>query len=346
MKICSGCRRHVRARESACPFCGEAQRSNGAVILGAVVLLGGACSDRPIDDTQSGSSTEAPASSSSSSDESSSGGSIAPTTTTAEPPTTSTGSTTTAGESSSSSSEGESTEVGGSFYGVPTDVGPSPFECDPYSQDCPRGEKCAPWISGDGTQFNALKCVPVVDDPALPGEPCVTEDKGSGLDDCAQGSVCQDLDDQNMGTCVAQCTGTPAEPVCPAEMACAQFNGGALDLCVPTCDPLMPECADGDLCLFNEIGDHFLCVVDISGEEGQVNDPCEFLNACDPGLVCVASASAKECDQAASGCCQAYCDTTLPDPDSQCAGQDQVCQPFFDMPPMGQEDIGVCTVPM
>lgn len=346
MKICSGCRRHVRARESACPFCGEAQRSNAAVILGAVVLLGGACSDRPIDDTQSGSSTEAPASSSSSSDESSSGGVITPTTTTAEPPATSTGSTTTAGESSSSSSEGESTEVGGSFYGVPTDVGPSPFECDPYSQDCPRGEKCAPWISGDGTQFNALKCVPVVDDPALPGEPCVTEAEGSGLDDCAKGSVCQDLDDQNMGTCVAQCTGTPAEPMCPPEMACAQFNGGALDVCVPTCDPLMPGCADGDVCVFNEIGDDFLCVIDISGAEGQVNDPCEFLNACDPGLICASPVNGEECDQDVFGCCLPYCDLSQPDPDSQCAGMDQVCQPFFDMPPMGQENIGVCAVSM
>lgn len=335
----------MRARESACPFCGEVQRSNAAVILGAVVLLGGACSDRPVDDTQSGSSTEAPASSSSSSDESSSGGFITPTTTTAEPPATSTGLTTTAGESSSSS-EGESTEVGGSFYGVPTDVGPSPFECDPYSQDCPRGQKCAPWISGDGSQFNALKCVPVVDDPALPGEPCVTEDKGSGLDDCAQGSVCQNLDDQNMGTCVAQCTGTPAEPMCPPEMACAQFNGGALDVCVPTCDPLMPDCADGDVCVFTEIGDDFLCVIDISGAEGQVNDPCDFLNACDPGLICTDPVSGKECDQDMFGCCLPYCDLSLPDPDSQCVGMDQVCQPFFEMPPMGQENIGVCAVPM
>jgi hypothetical protein len=314
-------------------------------MLGAAVLLGGACSDRPVDETQGGSSTEAPASSSG--EGSSSGGVETPTstTTTGELPATSTGLTTTAGESSSSS-EGESTEVGGSFYGVPTDVGPSPFECDPYSQDCPRDQKCAPWISGGGTQFDALKCVPVVDDPALPGEPCVSEGVASGLDDCARGSICRGLDDQDMGVCVAQCAGTPDMPVCAAETACAKFNGGVLDLCVPSCDPLMPSCADGEVCVFAEDSDAFICVNDFSGEEGQLNDACEFVNACDPGLMCVESVSAKECDQAAQGCCQPFCDTSLPDPDSQCAGQDQVCKPFFEVqPPMGLEDVGVCAVP-
>ena len=117
-----------------------------------------------------------------------------------------------------------------------------------------------------------------------------------------------------------------------------------MGLCLPGCDPLLQGCGDGDLCI-PDPGDpaRFICVLDASGDEGQVFDECEFVNACDPGLYCVAPALGAECPPEAPGCCLPFCDTTMP----SCPGAGQECLPWFEMDqaPPGFENVGLCGVP-
>ena len=109
------------------------------------------------------------------------------------------------------------------------------------------------------------------------------------------------------------------------------------------CNPLGQECADGDVCIPNN--DIFICAFDASGEEGQVFDPCEFVNACDVGLLCVNSSAATECDANAGGCCLPICD--LSDPNVACPGVGQECLSLYGegMAPPEYAKVGICVLP-
>jgi hypothetical protein len=234
--------------------------------------------------------------------------------------------------------------------GVPTTTAENPFiikpdggpiECDVFAQDCDPGQKCTAWAEGGGGAWNATKCVDITGDGA-PGEPCMTMGGGvTGIDDCGLGVMCWDISAENQGICVALCTGTEASPICPAKFYCA--ISGPLNLCLPTCDPLLQDCPNDELCI--PTSDKFICVLDASGEMGALNDPCEFANACDKGLVCLNTASASAaCQQAFQGCCQPFCNF----PDSPCPNPDQECLQWFDpmmeFPPE-YEHVGVCAIP-
>ncbi len=216
-------------------------------------------------------------------------------------------------------------------------------ECDVWTQNCPPGDKCTAWADLLGGAWNATKCVAVIGD-AAPGEPCTAPEGAlAGIDDCALGAMCWDVDEANHGTCIALCTGTPAAPQCPANSVC--FNHEPLNLCIPTCDPLLQDCPGDDLCLPGFIdGQNFTCVLDASGDLGKTNDPCEFANACAKGLMCLDSASASTaCDPGSTGCCQPFCKF----PGSPCPNPDQQCVQFFDpmdIPP-GYESVGICAIP-
>ena len=239
--------------------------------------------------------------------------------------------------------------------GVPTTTEENPFviepdgsitgsiKCDVFKQDCDPGKKCAAWAEGGGGAWNATKCVDITGDGA-PGEPCTTDGGGvSGMDTCGLGVMCWDVNIENEGVCVALCTGTLDNPMCPPKSRCALSGEAILNLCLPTCDPLLQDCPGDDLCI--PTGDTFICVLDASGEMGALNDPCEFPNACDKGLVCLNTASASAaCQQGSQGCCQPFCEY----PDSTCPNPDQQCLSWFDpmMPiPDGSEHIGVCAIP-
>ncbi|MCY1010225.1 hypothetical protein OV079_32590 [Nannocystis pusilla] len=88
----------------------------------------------------------------------------------------------------------------------------------------------------------------------------------------------------------------------------------------------------------------FLCIFDASGEEGQVFDPCEYVNTCDSGLYCVQPKLAGECDPQALGCCLPFCDTSLA---NTCPGQGQECLSWWgeDPPKPGLEKLGLCGLP-
>ncbi|MEM7156077.1 MAG: ribulose phosphate epimerase [Myxococcota bacterium] len=247
--------------------------------------------------------------------------------------------------------DGADADSGGSddasFLVKPDGMGGISFECDMFAQDCPDGEKCMPWANDGGTAWNATRCSPIADNPGQAGDSCSVEGSGvSGLDDCDIGSMCWDVDPEtNMGVCVALCTGDSMSPVCEdPDTACAIVNDGAIVLCLPSCDPLIQDCTDGQACY--AVLDDFLCVPDASGEMGVYGDPCEFINACDPGLMCLGAAAVPDCT-GSQGCCSEVCDTADPAGDAQCMGVDQACEPWYEegAAPPGYEDVGACALP-
>lgn len=241
--------------------------------------------------------------------------------------------------STSSSTSTSSTSSSSSSFLAWPDLGGADLPCNPWAQDCPEGQKCAPWIPSGQRAFTDTRCVEIIGDQA-PGETCTApEGPFAGIDDCAQGSFCWDVDDDKHGICFPQCAGNPEEAICPLKTYCSSDQYSVLALCFPDCDPILQDCGKGELCL--QIVDGFVCVPDASGDEGQANDPCEFPNGCDPGLVCIAPvAASSNCNPRPWGCCQPFCAL----PDGSCPNPDQQCIPL-ELTPAGYEDLGICAVP-
>ncbi len=217
------------------------------------------------------------------------------------------------------------------------------IECDVWSQDCPEGEKCMPWANDGGSSWNATKCSPIDPAPQQPGDVCTTEGGGvSGVDNCVKSSMCWDVDGEtNEGVCIAFCEGTNAEDgTCDAGFSCTIVNAGVLILCLPDCDPLLQDCPGDDLCIPS--GENFICVLDASGEAGLYGDPCEYANACKPGLYCLNPEYVEGCQ--AAGCCTPFCDTSEA---NMCPGGTQECIPWYEegMEPPGKETVGICGIP-
>jgi len=249
----------------------------------------------------------------------------------------------TAGESDGAEdSADESGDDGpGSFLIQPDGGSGGVFECDLWAQDCPKGEKCIAWASDGGT-WNATRCSEIADSPAQPGDECTVEGGGaSGLDNCDIGGMCWDVDPKtNMGVCVAQCNGSAENPICDdPDTVCSIANNGALQICLPVCDPLLQDCSDSQACY--PIGDDWACAPDVSGEMGTFPDPCEFINVCDPGFICAGDAA----EGNGAAVCNPVCDTSMA---VECPGQGQMCLAWYvegEAPP-GYEDVGVCTLPV
>ncbi len=239
---------------------------------------------------------------------------------------------------------GGSSSSGMNFIQDP-DGGGIPMECDVFLQNCPAGDKCMPWDSSGGGSWDALMCAPIDANTVGTGDVCLVVGSGtSGIDNCELGSMCWDVDGAtNEGTCVEMCTGSLQNPVCaPANTSCVISNNDVLVLCLPGCDPLMQNCPGNQACY--PVNGNFTCAPDASGAQGADGDPCEFINVCDPGLMCIAAASVEAC-VGASGCCTPYCDVT--DPVDPCPAATESCVAFFPVgqAPAGLEDVGVCAVP-
>ncbi len=273
------------------------------------------------------------------------------TTTDTTPPGTSTNPPTTGPPPSTTS--GGSTDTGVVDTGLVDSSGEVPPDfpefCSTIEQDCPRGFKCMPYSDDGGGAWNSTMCVPIVEDPNAPGEPCMVEGNGvSGLDDCDGTSMCWDVDvDTNEGTCVEFCIGTLENPTC--RDICDQCNlsgDGSITLCLDGCDPLAQDCGPGSACY--PIQDNFVCAPDASPPGTAVGDPCEFINVCPPGLACISAQALPDC-QNAVGCCAPMCPVGGADP---CPGllPGTSCVPFFedpaDGPPAGcvSAEPGVCVV--
>lgn len=246
------------------------------------------------------------------------------------------------GTGASAGTSGE--ESGFSFVPRPDGGEVGGIQCDVFKQDCGPGEKCAAWAEGGGGTWNATKCVMVMGDQK-PGEACMTQGGGvSGLDDCAKGAMCWDVNAENVGVCVALCEGNEESPVCGESLSCFVGADGVLNLCVP-CNPLVQECTGDQLCVM--VGDEAACVDDASGEMGAVNDPCAMVDACDKGLACVETGMASSaCMQGSPGCCQPFCEF-IEGEDGDCPNVDQKCLPWFgaDMQaPWGFGALGFCGI--
>jgi hypothetical protein len=252
------------------------------------------------------------------------------------------------GDAASSTGADSGSESGGVVFLIPPDGGGVAFECDLFAQDCPEGEKCMPW-GNDGGTWNATRCSPIADNPGQPGDECTVEGgAASGIDSCDLGSQCWDVDPKtNMGVCAAMCTGDASNPICEdPDTTCSIANDGAIVLCLGVCDPIVQDCPEGQACY--PVAEDWVCGPDASGEMGTYGDPCEFINVCDPGLMCLDASATPNC-AGASGCCTEVCDITDPEGDAQCTGapDGQTCTPWYEegTAPPGYEDVGACALP-
>ncbi len=172
------------------------------------------------------------------------------------------------------------------------------------------------------------------------GEPCTVEGNGqSGIDTCDISQICFDVDADDNGTCVGFCAGMENDPVCPEGQACSVSNAGTLALCLPTCDPLLPSCAEGDGCFPAKGVEAFVCLP-APTENIDTIWTCHTTGGCEPGTICVNSSFLPACDDEA--CCTPYCDLGNPTCPS-----DTECVSFWDegAAPPEFEDLGVCAVP-
>ncbi len=235
----------------------------------------------------------------------------------------------------------------GSVFLSEPDISTDHIACDVWAQDCeptwPGGQeqKCHPYVADGGAGWNGLICDPIVDAPAGPGELCAISpdfDVSRQLDNCDGRSFCFNTNEDGIGVCTRFCQGSAAEPICPAGLSCSMTNSGVLNLCLPSCDPIAQDCGPGMGCY--GLDDVFVCVSDVSGEEGGAfrDDCANVVNACEAGYACV--------DGGLSGCGWAYCCTPYCTADDDCGMAPGLsCVRLFaegDAPP-GMDDVGLCT---
>ena len=253
--------------------------------------------------------------------------------------------------SDEASSTGEPDADSSSSEGIADDTGEvsPPIACDPWAQDCPEGEKCMPYEADpvDTYVWDALGCFPLVANAKQPGDSCTVVENGvSGQDDCAKGAMCMGVDEETLqGVCIAMCEGTPAVPRCAdTSTTCIIANDGVILVCLPQCDPLVQDCAEGEGCYESGTGGFFCFAQDETATgDAAYGAPCMTLNYCNPGLMCAPAATVPGC--AEEYCCTEFCDAS--DDAEQCSGDGQACVPYFaaDAAPPGFTDVGVCSIP-
>lgn len=223
------------------------------------------------------------------------------------------------------------------------DGGSTIYECSPWDQDCADGMKCTHYAADGHLLDSGAKCSPVVDDPSAPGEPCVVFGEwGSGVDSCERGGLCWNVDvDTLEGVCIAYCV-DPTLLLCPEGTHC--IDSRHLGVCEPFCCPLEQSCPEGSACY--PIDGGLLCAEDASGDAGGFGHPCEYINVCDPGLLCADADSVGGCETGAPGCCTRFCSVSAADPCESSHPRMQ-CVPYFvpDDTPPGFEDVGICMLP-
>lgn len=251
----------------------------------------------------------------------------------------------TAGAGSSSSDDGMSSagficDPESSEHWHCTPDGGWSFECDMFAQDCPRGEKCMPWANDGGSAWNATRCAPIDPLAAEVGEPCtVVGGAQSSIDSCGLGSMCWGVDPTTLeGECVAMCTGDESAPLCePPGTHCVINNDGSIILCLPDCNPLASDCAEGELCIPSS-SSSWACVPGVTAPVAN-GQPCQFGNACEPGSVCAEAEVSVACEAAA--CCVPTCALG----GGGCSEPGTECVPWYrpGAAPAGLESMGLCS---
>lgn len=218
----------------------------------------------------------------------------------------------------------------------PLDMGSEDASCDPWTQDCPAGFKCAhAFEEADPT----TKCVELSAEPKQLNERCaVVGSMWTGQDDCDLGLSCQFVNEEGAGTCVALCEGTPQEPTCAEGSICQVCNADCPSLCLRTCDPLNSEtCGEQELCTPNNNGNFVCTYAGKPEDQGAYGSPCEYVNDCSEGYACVESGMFASCET--GSCCTPYCNL---DEDQSCPDQlECVAWMDKDLPP-DLDHVGVC----
>lgn len=236
--------------------------------------------------------------------------------------------------------------------GTSTGELPIPETCDFLEQDCPPGYKCTFYVDPDFGGYSGVRCVEVVDDPQAPLEPCsVTTWPPDGNDDCDATSYCYSVGPETMqGLCAAFCIGTPDDLHCADPCQYCRISGDADLPCLPSCDPLIDSCPDGQACYL--VDDDFVCAPEGSagGEPIGVGESCEFLNDCVSGTSCIDDAAVPGCPAGAFACCSPYCNPAAAfDPCPEILPGTE-CTPIFPrgdepLPGCGYDPPGICAAP-
>jgi hypothetical protein len=205
-----------------------------------------------------------------------------------------------------------------------------------------------PYASDGGIRQDASRCVPVVDHPGAPGDPCTVQGwSASGLDDCDRGAFCVLYDTADLlGTCTALCIEDENMVVAcvDPDARCVGGPEALPQLCVTDCDPFGTDCPGGQACY--RIGKHFVCLADLSGDNGHTGDACTFTNDCVPPSLCGGNDEVADCST--PSCCTPLCDTRDPDASAACPGAPvQECVRIWvpgDGPAL-YEWVGACALP-
>ncbi len=242
------------------------------------------------------------------------------------------------------------TTMGGSSTGRPG-LGEGE-DCSLLHQDCAEGLKCMPYTTTPaqgGIPWEANGCFPVHPDPVGPGEPCQWFDGFfSGHDNCGFAQVCMGFSEDHPGECRDLCRVEDPDDQVGESLYCPDPKTGTATCqrcfcwCEPVCNPLEPNCEEGEVCVPGGSGYfNFGCVPQAAGEPGAYGDSCEFINTCGPGLVCADGSAVPGCE--GIGCCTPVCDVTEP---NTCPGEGQTCQIWFPEgdSPLGHEDVGACAL--
>lgn len=237
---------------------------------------------------------------------------------------------------------------------APMDLGsPEPSECALGAGDCPEGFKCNPTsIHSHNVGSGPARCVPVVTDAKPSGAPClVLGDAFDGADDCQAEVVCLFPDDQGNGECHALCDIDGLRgPSCAPGLECfrAFCQSCYWGYCGTSCDPREPDaCGPGDVCITSEGSSaSWACTIDGSGDAGQAGDPCEFQNACDPGLQCINAEQLGGACADGINCCTPMCSTEQPNTCPN-AAEGEVCVPWYSpgTEPPHLATLGICVQP-
>lgn len=222
--------------------------------------------------------------------------------------------------------EDASVSTGGSTGEPVPECRPEPGtnECGLMSKLCPEGQHCVPW-SEPGVGFDAYACRPVVDDP-VPRLAACTPDREACNDDCEAGYFCfPQTGDQ--GVCVqGWCSPVGSiDETCAGDEVCTFCEECQVNLCMPACDPLDPQCSAAVPACLPVEDDRFACVPGSYGELG-LGEPCTELAECQRGLVC-AEAAALGPGCAGASCCTELCD--LDDGEPGCSDPAHECLPYL-----------------
>ena len=91
-------------------------------------------------------------------------------------------------------------------------------------------------------------------------------------DSCDASSMCWAMGSPDMtGECVAFCQGDEGDPVCPPDSECLLCGDFCPPVCIPSCDPLLQDCNEGQGCYWAH--DDFNCsliaaIVNTNGQGG------------------------------------------------------------------------------